>query len=179
MSRRRKIFLWIIGSLICLTGVLVGFLLLLPYLINLEPIREKVEALLFQQVGGRVEYQKIDLFYFPRPGVKAHQVTVSLDEKVAGTAKSVQVYPELWTLFKGNLAVGRIEVESPDFAIQLPMERAEVKARPEGTALKELEEVVARVAAIVPRLKVVIIDGKLNLVKGSQKVFSFSDITRI
>src|SRR5512139_3971533 len=73
MSRRRKIFLWIIGSLICLTSLLVGFLLLLPYLINLEPIRDKIEALLFQQVGGKVEYRKIDLFYFPRPGVNAHQ----------------------------------------------------------------------------------------------------------
>ena len=176
MSRRRKIFLWIIGSLICLTSFLVGLLLLLPYLINLESVRDKIEALLFQQVGGRVEYQKIDLFYFPRPAVEVHQVTLSIDEKVTGTAKSVQVYPELMALFKGKLGVSRIEIESPDFIVRLPVERTEVKQRPEGTARKELEEIVARVAGIVPRLKVVIKDGRLNLVKGSQMVFCFSDI---
>jgi hypothetical protein len=139
-------------------------------------MREKIEALLFQQVGGKVEYQKMDLFYFPRPGVKAHQVTLSIDEKVAGTVKSVQVYPELPALLRGKLRVARIEVESPDFAIQVPMGLAEVKEKPEGAALKEFEEIVARVAVIVPRLKVVMKDGRLNLVKGSKTVLSFNDI---
>jgi hypothetical protein len=173
---RRKILLFSAGCIALLFILLVAFVLFLPYLVNLESIRDKIEALLFQQVGGRVEYQKIDIFYFPRPGVKAHQVTVSIDEKVAGTAQAVQVYPELTALFKGKLGVSRIEIESPDFTIRFPMVRAVVKERPEGTALKELEEIVARVAVIVPRLKVVTKDGRLNLVKGSQTVFSFSDI---
>jgi hypothetical protein len=173
---RRKILFFAAGCIALLSILLVAFVLLLPYLVNLEPIRDKIEALLFQQVGGRVEYQKIDLFYFPRPGVKAHQVTVSLDEKVAGTAKSVQVYPEFTALFEGKLRVARIEIESPDVTLRFPIESAEVKQGPEGTALKELEEIVARVAAIVPRLKVVMKDGRLILVKGSQTVFSFSNI---
>ena len=172
----RKIFLFGGGCFALLLILLVAFVLLLPYLVNLESVRERIEALLFQQVGGRVEYQKIDLFYFPRPGVKAHQVTLSIDEKVAGTAQSVQVYPELAALFKGKLRVARIQVESPDVAVRIPTERAEVKERPEGTALKEFEEIVARVAVIVPRLKVVMKDGRLNLLKGSQTVLSFSDI---
>ena len=88
----------------------------------------------------------------------------------------MQVYPELLALFKGKLGVSRIQIESPDFTIRFPMERAVVKERPEGTALKEFEKIVARVAEIVPRLKVVMKDGRLNLVKGSQTVFSFSDI---
>ena len=173
---RRKIFLFGGGCIALLSILLVAFVLLLPYLVNLEPIRDKIEALLFQQVGGRVKYQKIDLFYFPRLGVEAQQVTVSIDEKVSGTAKSVQVYPELSTLFKGKLRVARIQIESPDVTLRFPLERAEVKERPEGTALKELEEIVARVAVIIPRLKVVMKDGRLNLVKGSQTFFSFSDI---
>jgi len=173
---RRKIVFFGAGCFALLLILFVALALLLPYLVNLESTREKIEALLFRQVGGRVEYRKIDLFYFPRPGVEVHQVTVSLDEKVVGTAQSLQVYPELTALFKGKLRVARIEIESPDVTLSFPAERAEVKERPEGTALKELEEIVAVVAAIVPRLKVVLKDGRLNLVKGSQTVFSFSDI---
>ncbi len=173
---RRKILLFGAGCFGLLFILLVAFLLLLPYLINLEPIREKTEALLFQQVGGKVEYQKIDLFYFPRPGVKAHRVTLSIDDKLAGTARSVHVYPELLALFKGKLRVTWIQIESPDFTIGFPKKRAEVKEIPGGTALKDLEEIVARVAKIVPSLKVIIKDGKLSLVKGSKTVFSFHDI---
>jgi len=173
---RRKIFLFGGGCFALLLILLVAFVLLLPYLVNLESIKEKIEGLLFQQVGGRVGYQKIDLFYFPRPGVKAHQITFSVDEKVAGTAQSVQVYPELAALFKGKLRVARVQVESPDVTIRFPIEPAEVKERPEGTVLKELEEIVARVGVIVPRLKVVMKGGRMNLVKGSKTVLSFHDI---
>ena len=173
---RRKILLFGAAGCALLIILLVVFLLLLPYLVNLESVREKIEALLFQQVGGSVKYQKIDLFYFPRPGVEVHQVALSIEEKVTGTAKSVQVYPELLALFKGKLRVSGIQIESPDITIRFPMERAEVKERPDGTALKEFEEIIARVAGIVPRLKVVMKDGRLNLVKGSKTLLSFNDI---
>jgi len=173
---RRKILLFGAGGCALLFILLVAFVLLLPYLVNLESIREKIEALLFQRVGGRVEYRKMDLFYFPRPGVEAHQVALSIDEKVAGTAKSVQVYPELLALFKGRLRVNRIQIESPDFVVRLPMERAEAKERPEGTAPKEFKEFVARAAGIVPRLKVVMKDGRFKLVKGSKTVLFLNDV---
>jgi len=173
---RRKILLFGAGCVALLFILLVALVLLLPSLVNLESTKEKIETLLFRQVGGRVEYQKMDLHYFPRPGVEAHQVTIAIDGKVTGTAKSVQVYPELLALLKGKLVVSRIQVESPDFTIRFPMERTEVKERPEGTAPKELEEIVARVAGIIPRLKVAIQDGKLNLVKGSKTVLSFREI---
>ena len=173
---RRKILLLGAGCVALFFILLGALVLLLPYLVNLESIREKIEALLFQQVGGRVEYQKMDLFYLPRPGVKAHQVSLSIDEKVTGTAKSVQVYPELLALFKGKFGISRIQIESPDVTVRVPMEHAGVKERPEGTARKELEEIIARVAAIVPRLKVVVKEGRLNLVKGSKRVLSLIDM---
>jgi uncharacterized protein involved in outer membrane biogenesis len=89
----------------------VGFLLLLPYLINLEPIKEKILADLLQQVGGRVEYQKLDLSYFPQPMVKIYQVRVSIPEKAEGTLKSVQISPELLAILRGKLRIKKIQVE--------------------------------------------------------------------
>ena len=172
---RRKILFFGAGGFALLFILFVAFALFLPYLVNLDSVREKIETLIFRQVGGRVQYQKIDLHYFPRPAVEAHQVTIAIDEKVTGTAKSVQVYPEFSALFKGKLAVSRIQIESPDFAIRLPVGPAKVKERTEGPEKKEFEEVVARVAGILPRLKVVTRDGRLSLVKGSKTV-SFHEI---
>jgi hypothetical protein len=173
---KRKILLFGAGGFALLFILLVAFVLLLPSLVNLESVRGKIEALVLEQVGGRVDYQKLDLFYFPRPGVEAHQVTFSIDQKVTGTAKSVQVYPELPALLRGKLRLAMIQVESPDFAVQFPMGRTEAKEKPEGTALKEFEEIVTRVAKIVPDFMVVIKDGRLNLVKESKTIFSFNDI---
>jgi len=173
---RRKILLFAARCFALLFILLVAFVLLLPSLVNLESVRNKIEALLLEQVGGKVEYQRMDLFYFPRLGVKVHQVTLSIDRKVTGTAKSVQVYPELPALFRGKLRVSRIQIESPDVAIPFPMERAEVKKRSTGIAPKELEEIFARVSGIIPRFNIVMKSGRLNLVKGSKTIFSFNEI---
>ena len=63
---RRKILLFGAGCFALLFILLVAFVLLLPHLVNLESIKEKIEALLFQQVGGRVQYQKMDLSLFSK-----------------------------------------------------------------------------------------------------------------
>ena len=65
--KHTKILLWLSASLAILLILLVGVILLLPYLINLEPVKERILAILFQQVGGKVEYQRLDLSFFPQP----------------------------------------------------------------------------------------------------------------
>jgi len=109
---------------------------------------------------------------FQGQGSKAHQVTLSIDEKVAVLLSPCRFIRELAALFKGKLRVARIQVESPDVTIRFPIERPEVKQRPEG-ALKELEEIVARVAVIVPRLKVVMKVENESGEKGSKTVLLF------
>jgi hypothetical protein len=173
---RRKILLFATGCFALLFILLAAFVLLLPYLVNLEPVRQKVEAFLLQQTGGKVEYQKIDLFYFPRPGVAVRQIRLSVDQKVAGALKSVQVYPEFLPLLKGRLRITRIEIESPDFTIQVPAEHGGVKEKPEDTALKQFKEIIARISGIGPGLRVALNDGRLNLARGPKTVLSFHDI---
>ncbi|MBW2174474.1 MAG: hypothetical protein JRF64_07525, partial [Deltaproteobacteria bacterium] len=61
MSRRKKIYLWVGGSIGVLFILLLALMLLLPRLINLETLREKIIADVSQTVGGVVEFEKIDL----------------------------------------------------------------------------------------------------------------------
>ena len=67
---RRKIILFGAGCVALLFILLVALVLLLPSFVNLESTKEKIEALLFRQIGGRVEYQKMDLHYFLGQGSK-------------------------------------------------------------------------------------------------------------
>ena len=176
MSRRRKISLWIIGSLICLASLLLCFLVLLPYLINLEPVKERILAILFQQVGGKVEYQRLDLSYFPQPCVKIHQVRISFPEKAEGTLKSIQVYPELFEILRGTLRIKTIQLESPDFNIQLPKKPKKIKRESRPPIREEVEETIDRVSGILPNLHLILKDGTLNLFEESKFILSLSHL---
>jgi hypothetical protein len=174
--KHKKILIWVLGSFACLMLLLVGAMLLLPYLINLEPVKEEILVILFRQVGGKVEYERLDLSYFPQPRVRVHQVRISIPEKAEGTLKSIQVYPKLLEILRGTLPITTIWVESPDFNIRLPGELEKLKAVKKTTPLEEVEQIVARASGIVPGMEVIIKDGRFKILKGSTPLFSFSDL---
>jgi hypothetical protein len=174
--KHKKILIGVLGSLGCLIIFLMGAMLLLPYLINLEPVKERILAILSQQVGGTVEYQGLDLSFFPQPMVRVRQVRISIPEKAEGTLKSIQVYPKLREILRGTLRITTIRLESPDFNIRLPEEREKLKEPKKKTALEEVEEIIARASGIVPAMEVIIKDGRFKILKGSTLPFSFSGL---
>jgi hypothetical protein len=174
--KHKKILLWITGSLACLIILFVGIILLLPYLINLEPVKEKILAALLQRAGGRVEYQKLDLSYLPQPRVEVHQVRVSISEKAEGTFKSIQVYPELLAILRGKLRIRAIQVESPDVNIWLPKQRKKTKKESKPTIREEIEEAIGHASGIFPTLHVILKDGRLNLFEESKSILSLSHL---
>ena len=84
MKKQNKIVLWIIGSLLFFLLLAGGFVLLLPRLIGMEPIKERILTKLSQEVGGQVTYGSLDLSYFPRPHVMIHQANFSFPGIVTG-----------------------------------------------------------------------------------------------
>jgi hypothetical protein len=99
VSRHKKILFWVIGGIGILLALLLLFMLLLPKLVNLEPMKEKILATISQQVGGDVEFQRVDLLFFPRPRVVIHQGNLSIPGKVTGTLESLTMYPKILPLF--------------------------------------------------------------------------------
>ena len=103
MRKQKKIVLWIIGSLLVFLLLAGGFVLLLPRLIDMEPIKERILTKLSQEVGGQVKYERLDLSYFPKPRVMIHQATLSVPGIVTGKLKSVEISPALLALLRGKL----------------------------------------------------------------------------
>jgi len=56
MSRRKKVFLWIIGILGFLSILLVVLLLLLPFLVNLEPVKHKISLIFPRKSAERPNF---------------------------------------------------------------------------------------------------------------------------
>jgi hypothetical protein len=180
MKKRKKILIWVMGSLVTLFLLAGGFVLLLPRLIDMEPVRQRILLKLSQELGGKVTYESVDLSYFPRPRVMIHQVTLSVPGTVTGKLKSLEISPALLALLRGKMRVSRILAESPDFIIGLP-ERTkkgeETKAPP---PLEEIRDVLSPAFAVMtsnlPNLRVIIKNGRLTLQGKNGPLLSFNGI---
>jgi hypothetical protein len=180
MSKYGKTFVWVLGGIAGFIAILIVFLLALPTLIDLGPIKEKIAAEISKKIGGEFETQTIDLLFFPRPRIQFHQGRVAIPEKVSGTFRSLTIYPKFLRLLMGNLEVVRLNVEKPEVRMGLP---GELKGGNEGLktlSLKTMEEKVspflAHLMSKMPGLVVAVEKGNLHLVGQDQSLFKVHDV---
>ena len=178
--RYKRPFYWIIGGLGVLLALVLIFLLLAPKLINMEPLRQKVITGFYEKTGGQVDYQQVDLSFFPRPCAIIHEAKMSIPEKGEGTVESIIVYPRLLSLLKGRIRISELRVQGPDFTIPLPARPEKgTEARPEqrtGTLEGVLGAVMAPLSLEAPDLIFSIEKGRMALLQEEKPIFSFESV---
>ena len=172
MRMRKKILLWFAGILGFLMVFILTLALFASRFIDAKYVKEKILANISQKVTGKVDFQRVDTSFFPRPRVTIHQAQLSLPEKAEGTIKSLKIYPALVPLFSGEVKIAKIQIESPDFLFSLP--------KKEPLSIAEIEEKVSHIlnnlASNAPDLVILIKKGKVNLSRNNQKLLSFENI---
>ncbi len=180
MTGRKKTVLWIMIVMGTFLVLLLIFILLLPTLVNLEPIKGEIAAIISQRVGVEPEFQRLDLSFFPRPHVTLHEGSLSIPGKVTGTLGSLTLYPQILPLLKGNVRITRLHVEAPDFTMRLVERGGEKKGRQRAFSFSTIGETVAPALALMssnaPGLIVMVEKGRLNLSRGDESAFWFGDI---
>jgi uncharacterized protein involved in outer membrane biogenesis len=180
MSKRKKIIIWITGTIGALLVLIFIFLLAAPKLINIGPIRERVLTELSQMVGGEVAFQRVDLSFFPRPEVDIHQVSLSIPEITSGTLKVLHAYLKIWPLLKGKVQLGGLKIEGPDFTVKLQEGDEKTKEDREAFSLADLKkDMPALLAPIISKVEGLVIqleEGRLTLKEEGGPLFSFQDI---
>ena len=170
----------IIGGIGILLILLLAFLLLLPYFINLEPIKERILSNISQKVGGQVNYQKVELSFLPTLCVIIHQPSLSLPGKVTGALESATICPDVLPLLRGAIRISSVQIKAPNIALALPETRREKEEKPFSFSPAIIGELMAPVLALMeskmPHLSVQVENGKLNVTEGSQSIFQFQDI---
>src|SRR3990172_4193084 len=149
MKRHKKVLIWVIGGLVILLLLAGGFVLLLPRLIELEPVRDRILLKLSQELRGQVKYESVDLSYFPRPRVMIHRVALSVPGPVTGKLKSVEISPALLALLRGKLRISRILVVSPDFSINIPEATKKTRETTAPSPLKEMGRILSQISAVI------------------------------
>ena len=117
---KRRIIKWLGGlSGLCVI-LLFAIALILPRILDSQPVKEKIRAFLLAKTNENVAFEKIDLVWLPRPTVVVHGASLSVADEVSGKIGSIEVYPSIWGLLSGRLDISRVEAVSPAVAVRLP-----------------------------------------------------------
>jgi len=180
MDRQKKVLLWAVGVIGTLSVLLLVFILLLPTLINLDRIREKIVATISEKVGAELEFQRVDLSFFPRPRVMVHQGTLSVSGKISGNLESLNIYPEILPMLRGRMRVARLYVQNPNITIEVPEGPRKKEESPKVFSPETIDEEVTSILALMamkaPGLILVVEEGKLNFSQGGRTIYWFRDI---
>ena len=124
---------------------LVALMLLLPMIIDSQAVKAKASAFIAEKTDGLARFEKIDLFWFPRPGVVIRDAAISFDQQIQGKIQQLRLYPSLRQLLIGNLTFTSITADGAAWIVRLPARNqepfdldaveAKVRAAVEGLAL--------------------------------------------
>ena len=119
MSKGKRITRWVLGIAIFLVALFLISGLLAPKLIKLEAVEEFLQKRFSEDIGARIEFQQIDLAWYPRPHVVVQGVSFSVSTVVSGEMTALHIYPKilplLWQLSSGKAKGGRTGVQDKAF----------------------------------------------------------------
>lgn len=177
MNKTKKIFLLTARCLGVLLIAFLIFILVSPMLINLDSAKEKILIHLSEKTGGELHYEKVDLFYFPRPHAVIYQVSLSIPGNVTGTLANLKVYPAIFSLFTGDVQISKLQLITPNFNIKLPFRQKERKVAISPSFAREmLTNVLAYPALNKSSFLIEVKDGRLNLYDENDLSFKFINI---
>ncbi len=168
-ARHTRVWLTTILILLLLAA---GSLFILPQFINTASVRQRIQAAITERIDGQLEFQAIELSYFPLPAIELHQVTLNIPEKVQGTIAVLRLAPAFAPLLRGEVRLARVELDSPRLELKLPeTETAKTPAQPFTFAAveKELTSALGSSVGEGSRLKVQVDDARLTIAQGIKK----------
>jgi hypothetical protein len=180
MSKKKKIFLWLITGFVSFLILLTALILFSNLIINQEEILERIKSAASGEIPGEIEFQNIGLSFLFRPHVVIHQGKFNIPGKATGKLESLAVYPALLPLFTGKVRVSKLIIEAPNIQIKLP---ASIEKKDKGAASAPFKEILVKVvsalgslASVEPGLDVQLKRGRLKLFEGNKSAFWFKDI---
>ena len=159
-------------SLLTGAAVIVAMLLALPFFVNSDALKVKVQAAIQEQTGGQIHYQQAEFSVLPRLSITLNQIKIDFADQAQGSVASVQVYPEFWPLLKGQVRLGRIVLEAPDIILNLPAVESKEGSQASALSLVKLQSHLDRglepLISSAPRLNLLIKNGALSVSKNNQ-----------
>jgi hypothetical protein len=167
MKRNKILQLWFVWSVrIVLALIAIGLLLASLY-INSEPTQKRIGAIIAQQMGDVVKFERADLSIFPRPGLIFHRVNINIPAGTSIRMESAIIYPQILPLLIGKVRIAKVKFEEPNIIMDISdkPKQTTIENKPSSLAeiLENVTSVISSVQSVAPGLVAVIKQGKLIL----------------
>lgn len=173
MKKSNKILFLIIGILSTIALIFFALFFSLPKIIDSEVIKKRVNAYLSEKTGGSIAVEKSEVRLLPLPHIHLSQVSLSISDKAHGLIQSIEIYPDVWSLIRGTVKFSELGLESPRFTVVISEEE---KKRSLEAIEGKMRSVLQVLNSVAPDAILRIQDGKLDLTKADNVVFSFDTI---
>ena len=173
-KKSKKLQLWFVWPVrIVLVFIAIGILLTSLY-INSEPMQKRIGAVITQQMGDVVKFERAGLSIFPRPGLALNQVNINIPAGTFIRAEYVNIYPQILPLLIGKVRIAKVKFEEPDIIVDIEKKTQQraVKDKPSTPVeiLENVTSVVSSVQSVAPGLVAVVHRGKLIVRENNRNV---------
>ena len=156
-------------------------LLLLPSLIGPEYLKNKIVEQISLKTGHQIKLQYVDLQFFPRIHAEMHHVSMSVPGKMIINIGTLKAYPEILPLFKGNVNIDKLYLDTPSVRVFIHERLEEVAKLNEEVTFEEIERTLKIIfsygAVKDTNLALQIRNGKAGFYEGNRLYFEFDNIT--
>ena len=160
--------------------ILIG-LLLSPWLLNTDLVKQNLIKRINRETGGKLTYQQVDILYFPRPYFFLRQAQLTIPGSFEGSLSSLKVYPQLLPLLQGQIRFTRIDIQEPRLKYNVPSRAPDATSGSvKNTDIQIKENILAALGLPLfrtPELNVRLIDGQLTVLSQNRSAFSFEQFT--
>ena len=151
------------GLALCVV-ILLAFL---PAVMDLEPIKEMLLAAISENVGGRVEVERVEISMIPRPRAMVHGCRLVVEDAFESTVETLVMYPEVLPLVMGRVRLAKLRLVGPQATVRLREGSGKGWASAEALSWdkvrEEISSVVGGLAMKAPGLVLEMERGKITL----------------
>ncbi|HEX9190895.1 MAG TPA: AsmA-like C-terminal domain-containing protein [Candidatus Deferrimicrobiaceae bacterium] len=171
----RKIIYALAGGAGILLALLAALFLLAPRLINTAAIKDRALALLERETGVRLSYARAEITLFPRPRVAVRGVGLEIPGVAQGTAAALEADPAILPLLRGQVRIGNVLLETPDFRVRLPAKEETAKPVSLEEVEKSLSSLLETLRQRMPGTVVTIRNARLELSDGDGPIVTLRE----
>ena len=181
MGRGSKKLYWTAAGAVLLLATLLALAVVVPKFVDSAWLKNTIRTEVANRVNADFDFQKAELSILPVPAVSLQQVSLVIPDTTQIHLETLKVYPKLLPLLVGNIAISKVDVETPDFSLPLTGEPENKTGQNQAFAFPESLAAVSTklspVLAAIPGLKISVHKGTLRLYKDGEQVFLFENIT--
>jgi hypothetical protein len=99
---------------------LFALVLVSSRIIDSEAVKSKIRVFVAEKTNGLARIEKIDLVWFPRPGVVIRDAAISFGTDIQVSVQRLRLYPSMRHLLTGSWAISSVTADGAAWVVRLP-----------------------------------------------------------